>query len=199
MTEIDPKNILYSLATLCDSTPSVEPVPRPKHCRTLHEDDWRQIEFVPQANLAYIEREQESLAAFKQQNRRGAGWTNVYIRREHPTTLSATGMRLPDISSLSESSLWLGSGPPWGGLVKGGFALSDDSNWFLYGQRMTDGKVLQLAVSPYLSTPSAAFVELARRISIDSRLLLVDWHAASVVDTSSQETLLGWSKKYQKL
>jgi hypothetical protein len=198
MSDIDPKNILYSLATLCDSTPSVEPVARPKSCLSLHEDDWRQIEFVPQANRTYIEKELQSLSAFKEQNWSGAGWANVYVRREHPTALGAIGIRLPDVSSLSESPLWLGSGPPWGGLVNGGFALSDASGWSLYGQRMAAGKVLQLALSQSASEPSPALVEMVRRISIDFGLLLVDWYATSFVDTSSQQTLFAWSKRYQK-
>ncbi len=88
MPMMDPKELLFSLPTLCDSAPAIDDAPPSNNHRSLHEDDWRQIEFVMRVNLAHIEKELEKLAAFKQQHRRGPGWTDVYIRPEHPTSLS---------------------------------------------------------------------------------------------------------------
>jgi len=198
MTDIDPKSILFSLPTLCDGTPAVEPGTRPDNCYSLHEDDWRQIEFVPQANRAYIDSELQSLAAFKLQNRRGPGWTSVYLRREHPVPLSTVGLHLPQTLSLSESPLWLGSGPPWGGLVKGGFALSDITNWSIYGQRVANGQVVQLAVSNGASEPSRVLVSTIRELVDNFGLLLVDWYAASIVDTTSFDSILAWTARYHR-
>src|SRR5271166_2815826 len=194
---IDPGNILYSIPTLCESTPAVDQLPRPGVCRSLHEDDWRQIEFVSLANRAHIQKELESLNSLKQQYRSGPGWTSVYNRREHPTPLASTGVRFADMPPLSSSALWLGSGPPWGGLVRGGFALSDSSGWFLYGQRTPDGDIIQLALLYSASTMSAAMAKILSRLCSNSELILVDWFGAAVVDTSSADTVLKWAMRYQ--
>jgi hypothetical protein len=196
---IDPKNILFSLPTLCESAPAVEPLPRPALCRSLHEDDWRQIEFVPLTNRAHIDKELNALASFKQQHRSGPGWTNVYVRREHPTPLAAVGLRFANMPRLPVSAVWLGPAPPSGGLVKGGFALSDSTNWSLYGQRSPDGRVLQLSLLHSASAMSAAMAEILSRLSLDLRLIVVDWFATAVVDTSSPESVLAWAMRYQKL
>jgi len=198
MNQFDPKKILFSLPTLCESTPAVYQAPRPEVGRSIHEDDWRQIEFVPLTNRTHIEKELQALTSFKQQHRRGPGWTSVYIRREHPTQLVATGLDFAKMPSLPVSTLWLGSGPPWGGLVKGGFALAESSNWFIYGQRAPEGKVIQLALFPSASPLSTAMSKILSRMSSELRLILVDWFAASVVDTSSSESVVAWSMRYQK-
>lgn len=195
---IDPKDILFSLPTLCESTPAVDPLPRPDTCRSLHEDDWRQIEFVPHTNRAHIEKELHSLAAFRKQYRRDQGWSKVYIRHGHPVPLAARQLRFEEMPALSLSPLHIGSGPPWGGLVKGGFALSDSSNWFIYGQRTSDGKVLQLGLSPNASAPSKILVEGLSQIAENLRLLLIDWYTASIVDSISAESIVNWAMRYQK-
>jgi hypothetical protein len=107
-------------------------------------------------------------------------------------------LKFEEMPPLPLSALSVGSGPPWGGLVKGGFALSDFSTWFIYGQRTPDGKVLQLGLSPKASAPSKILAEELLRIANSSRLLLVDWYAAAIIDTSSAESISNWLMRYEK-
>ncbi|MGH9675905.1 MAG: hypothetical protein ACRD36_02285, partial [Candidatus Acidiferrum sp.] len=68
---MDQKEILFSVPTICDSTPATDPKKGSSSECNIHEDDWRQIEFVAKSNLTYIQHELEVVSSFKQQNRRG--------------------------------------------------------------------------------------------------------------------------------
>jgi hypothetical protein len=182
---LDPKQILFSLATLCDPAPAVEAKPIPAGARQLHEDDWRQIEFVPASNRDYIEKELERLAAFQREHRRGMGWDSVYVRKEHPTPFATVGVRFADLPPLLASDLALGGHP-----VRGGFALSAGDGCFIYGQRTGEGGVLHLAISPGGTACSREFARAVVQIAERSHLLLVNWYAGAVVDTSSIESVL---------
>jgi hypothetical protein len=190
---VDPKDILFSLPTICDPAPAVETMHGPAGARALHEDDWRQIEFVATANLDYISRELTTLAAFKKENRRGVGWTQVYVRKEHPAPLANLALRFASLPALPESALTLGGRP-----VRGGFALSDAGGWFLYGQRKPEGGILHLAVSPSPSVPSEQFARALVSIAQTDRLLLVDWYAGALVDTKTPESILAWTRRYRR-
>jgi hypothetical protein len=190
---IDPGDLLFSLPTLCDPAPAIDNASTLGNHRPLHEDDWRQIEFVPSTILAYIQKELENLAVFKQQHRRGPGWTNVYIRREHPEPLSHLGLRSKTLPTLSASGLSIGLE----GKVKGGFALCDCGDWFIYGQSTEAGHILHLALSPGRSLPSEPFAQAVSRFARSSCLLLVDWYAGVPVDTASAKSVLAWSARYQ--
>ena len=196
---MDPKNILFSTPTLCDCTPErIKKYPAGGYC-TVHEDDWRQIEFVAKSNLAHIENELKTLSAFKEKHRSGPGWTSVYIRKEYPAPLIRASLRSSNLPLFSKKTLVMGSAPPWVGAVAGGFALSDDGTWFLYGQCANDGLVFQLAVSPARTAISDGFALVLSQLPAAAGLLLVDWNSGSIVDTSTPESVRAWTPYYLKL
>lgn len=57
---MSPKDILFSLPTICDRVPQADPVLESDHLFEMHEDDWRQIEFVD-VTLAPVVEEQRRL------------------------------------------------------------------------------------------------------------------------------------------
>jgi hypothetical protein len=194
---IDPNKILYSLPTICDSAPACNPSPPPTGAKALHEDDWRQIEFVASSNREYIEQELAKLAAFKEEHRRGLGFQEIYVRKEHPTPLGALSLTFANPPELQASALSLGS-PPYGGTVTGGFALADTNGWQIYGQRAGGDKVIHLAIEPAATKPTTDFVNVISRIVNNNGLLLVDWYAAAVVDTSTPDAMTHWASRYQQ-
>jgi len=191
------EDIFYSLPTLCGPGPAIEDTPLPAEYRWLEEDAWRQIEFVHRKNLPHIERELAKLLAFKQEHQHGPGWTDIYTRAEHPAPIAASGLHFTSLPAFSTSALVVGDGPPWGGTVRGGFALADGGDWFIYGQRTDDGGVIQLAVSPGRLVPSDRFARSLSEIAQSSNLLLVDWLAGLLVDTSSSDSVLAWARRYR--
>jgi hypothetical protein len=189
----DPKDILFSLPTLCDPAPAVDSSPAPAGARSLHEDDWRQIEFVPISNNEQVRAQLVALATFKKEHQKGAGWTDVYLRKEHSVPLAAMGLRFTALPAFSTSAVTL-SGRP----VRGGFALADGEEWFIYGQRSPEGTILQLGISPRPSLCSERFALGLMQITRDAPVLIVDWYAGLVVDVSSLESILAWSRRYQR-
>jgi hypothetical protein len=187
---LDPSNILFSLATICDPMPAFDEAPAPAGARWLHEDDWRQIEFVAVANRDYIGQQLESLALFKQQHRRGSGWDAIYPRAEHPTPLAATGLHLDKDQGLTTSALTIGEpARP----VRGGFTLSDGSDWFIYGQRVPDGQLNQLGLQPGRSAISEEMAGTISQFARAANLMLVDWYRRTIVDTASPQSIQLWA------
>jgi len=82
-------SILFSLPTICDVTP--ETVPNANNdsgdAFRLHEDDWRQIEFIAAASLPQVDREITEIERFKRANWTGTGFKSVHVRRERPDGL----------------------------------------------------------------------------------------------------------------
>ena len=190
---LDPKDILFTLPTLCDPAPALDDSPGGSGARSLHEDDWRQIEFVPATNYDHVRSELAALATFKEQHRRSIGWTQVYLRKEHPTPLAALGLEFASLPSLSASAVTLSGHPVRGG----GGALSDGGLWFIYGQR-TPGQVINLGVSPGRSGASLQFAGALVQVARTANVFLVDWYAGSLVDLSSPESALAWTRSYQR-
>ena len=182
--------ILFSLPTLCDPGPAVVDAPPPEGYRWLGEDDWRQVEFVARVNRAHVQQELATLAAFRSQHWSDPGWTDVYMRHEHPVPFSKIGLQFAKLPAWPVSGLAIGdeAGP-----VHGGFALSDGGDWFVYGQCSQEGHVVQLAVAPGRAVPSAEFAGAVARLARTFDLLLVDWCAGALVDTSSAESVLTWT------
>ena len=194
-TTVTSGDMIYSLATLHDPAPAVDPGPPDADYRSLHEDDWRQIEFVAGANLAHIQRELAMLAAFKEQHARGPGWTDTYLRTEHPVPLEEVGLQATDLPTLPLSSLVIPGQSAWSGKVRGGFALSD-GEWFLYGQRTPKGLIVQLALSPARSLPTDYLASSISRLAHSFNVLLVDWYKGSLIDVSSHDAVLEWARRF---
>lgn len=114
MLTMNPDDILYSVPTLCDAIPGVVGTSPPGNARRVTEDDWRQVEFVGHSNSSYIQEQLVNLAAFKQEHRRGPGWTKIFIRGEHPWPLETIRIQWADLPKLPNAALVVGGGPPWG-------------------------------------------------------------------------------------
>src|SRR5580698_227312 len=73
----DPSNVLFSMPTICDLAPQVEANQQPNSSDfILHEDNWRQIEFVPRQNFATLTNLVAEVRDFEKANREKYGWKN---------------------------------------------------------------------------------------------------------------------------
>lgn len=190
----DRKNIPSPVATLCDPTPEIQAGKPPANSAEVVAEEWRQIEFVAAANRDYIVSKLAELEAFKKQHATNGGFTDVFVRPEHPAPLRSLNLPAAKLPRLAEVALSYAEAN-----IAGGFALGDDSDWFIYGQRSPDGKILELAVSPgYGTAPSEQFVRALTEIA-GSQLLLVDWYAGIIVDTTSPESMAAWAQRYKSI
>lgn len=122
---IDPGELLYSLCTLNDTLPET-PSPEPQgRVFRLHEDDWRQAEWISSAKREAIELELEDIRRIQTEHRVGVGFDQLHIRRRIEQPLAGVSIRLPELRELlPESFAGLGF-LNTSGCVENGFALGD--------------------------------------------------------------------------
>lgn len=135
---LDPTSILFSVPTICDVLPDTEAVrvEIDQNPFYLHEDDWRQVEFVSNQDISQVKTELANLEAFKRANWSGAGWKSVFIRKERPGGLASYRLPYALIDSISHGpmrDLMIGT-PGTATRVKYGFATGMDESVLIYGR-----------------------------------------------------------------
>jgi hypothetical protein len=161
---MDPQEILFSLPTINDELPPMNTSTVPAGL-TLHEDDWRQQEFVAREFLGKVKAEIADVEAVRSQQV-GDGFPRIHVRSRIPNPLGSAAISVADVAGLAggvpREALALG-----GRGVAGGFAFAS-SDGAIYG-REVGGRVV---VAAQKGSPSAQpMIAFARRHG----LILVDW------------------------
>ncbi|MCE9673978.1 hypothetical protein LY474_39925 [Myxococcus stipitatus] len=188
---VAPSDILYSLPTLADELPVIEKGSSKLERRVLelHEDDWRQVEFVALALQAPVEGELKAIARIHTEHRTGPGFDALHIRKNVPAPLEGVRLPLADLrDALGEAAWWLEGLSLRGGtgLVASGFALQVSSALALYGTER-QGYVTTLGLQ---RTGASADLEGVARVlaalAEQHQLCLVDWCRVDRVPPSLQ-------------
>lgn len=198
---IDPSQLLYSLPTICDRMAPLEPAQKPPTSDDLafHEDDWRQIEFVPLADSEYIAAKLADLRQFKTAHQSGPGWTSTYVRPDHQTGFQTLALKFSDLCdavSVKPRDLYIfQSSKESSQHVPGGFSFHFDGDLSLYGFQV-NGIVYALGIE--MSPPkeknrnSDAIMTVLRQIRKLSALQIVDWYRCTAVPLDSPAKLKAW-------
>jgi hypothetical protein len=183
---LDPKDLLFSLPTLSDGLPDGEKPERlPPDAYHLHEDDWRQVEFIGVRQADEVDAELKELRTFVAQHRKGYGFTEVHVRRSRPDGLAPLQVESSALESLlppraRRRPLAVGN-PPWGPSIVRGYAIEIGTDAVLYVQ--VSGSYLVTIGLPLSwrrgASPDADKVLVA--ISRTLNLRLVDWPAGDWV------------------
>jgi hypothetical protein len=181
--EVDPRSILFTLPTICDNAPETVqgPIRDNPEVFHIHEDDWRQVEFIADQDLSQVEREMAALEDFKHANRAGIGWKNVYIRKERPDGLFPSRLPYSLIDSIPHGPiqrLVIGSAGEEA-VVKGGFAVRLSPTVFMYG-RQSRGIIVDLGLTTAdqkESVPNQDLLVLCKKFN----LIIADWCAGHIV------------------
>jgi hypothetical protein len=78
---VDPNDILFSLPTINDRMFPLKKGESLEGMLVIHEDDWRQIEFVSEKFAAEVESETQSIRTIYETKRRGVGFTGLHVRK----------------------------------------------------------------------------------------------------------------------
>jgi len=175
---VDPATVLFSLPTLDDSNPDPGRRSTGSDKRfAIHEDDWRQIEFVSMSHLPGIRAELGAIENVYREHRRGGGFREVHLRKEIGAPLFDT------LLPLDKARKELGSrgrlkGLGYGGdmrLVEDGFAFETDLGMTFFGLQINKiATTLCCSVRTPPSDPRAAAERLAK-FTAKHRLVYVDW------------------------
>jgi hypothetical protein len=192
--------LLFSLPTICDLYPPLAEAPhQPAQGEiVLHEDDWRQIEFVPEEDREYIEQQFIQHRRFRAQKRRGAGYTEIIVRPEHRVEFPRLGVPLAALRDALELSSWERLSINWEGSaweVQGGFAVSLGHEVVLYGYA-AQNVVQQLGLLVPVHEPSISCPETIERVGRFVKADLVDWYKLARIPGSDTPGLSEWWGTY---
>ncbi len=198
---INPKDILYTLPTIENA------VPRPNsnltttdhHTIEVHEDDWRQIEFVSVHFILEIEAEAADIETiYREQsvnNGQFLGFRRIHLRKRIPEPIHPP-LSLKDIEMIlgkAEASFEGVSFERMPGIVPDSFAFQVHG-LILYGQHSADDA--QIVRCLCMRDPESA-VEESAQSSIQQfmdahNLCLVDWSHMTVIRPGDAQSLTGY-------
>lgn len=192
--------LLFSLPTICDLYPPLAEAPHePAQAETvLHEDDWRQIEFVSEENQEYIEQQFVQHRRFRAEKRQRAGYTAIIPRPEHPVQFSQLGVSQAALRDALEVSSWERLSIKWlGGAreVEAGFAASLGHGVILYGYAI-DNVVQQLGLLVPSHDPSISCPETVKRVGRFVKADLIDWYSLARIPSSDTPGFSKWWDTY---
>lgn len=78
---VNPKDISFSLPTITNRMFPVRKGDSLDGMLVIHEDDWRQIEFVSEKLAAEVESEIQNIRTIYETKRRGVGFTGLHVRK----------------------------------------------------------------------------------------------------------------------
>lgn len=174
--KMDPAKILFSLPSICDQIPPLGIVPLSGNDYVLHEDDWRQLEFVSQQFAQETTEEIEAIRQIHEQHAAEYGWRKIHVRSRLAIPISshltihevAQGFGLSsNLSGVSYSKA--------NNRIESGYSFTAKDGQKFYGLE-ADGIVTVLAVArEKLSSTPFDSIELARKIASKFGLDLVAW------------------------
>ncbi|OLB74857.1 MAG: hypothetical protein AUI14_22395 [Actinobacteria bacterium 13_2_20CM_2_71_6] len=184
---VSPRDILYSLPTICDALPSLDGTAGDHAGYDMHEDDWRQVEMVDAGLANVVGAQLHAVRAIYEEHVRRAddgrliGFTSIHVRTQpaDPLPGSVSWRRLSSL--LPPPDATVGFGGRAGG-VPGSFAVAVGPV-VLYGIAHDDAvRVLGLRLEPTPPReggpdPVACLREVMRSFNV----VLVDWCRCAMV------------------
>lgn len=130
---VDPNTILFSLPTVADVIPEDLGEGDLSGALRLHEDDWLQLELIPQEALSRVEGELQAVRAVRSNERQGAGFKQLHVRKALPAPFEGKPLALVELRGLFgvEHPVAWRSGAK---ALKDCFAFTLTSGAWIYGQ-----------------------------------------------------------------
>lgn len=195
------KDLRLIMSSLCNVLPQTtgQPTLMRAPCLKLHEDAWRDVEFVADSAQAAITRNFNEIAAVLAEaaKKRTAGFGRCVVRTEPAVPLDGVSICVDELATVLGQNADAAycvviDGPPPGreipnGLVLGGFAFALGGGTYVYG-RSVQSQIVELGV--YRAdgiVPEACRVASALSALMRTHALtLVDWRARAQLRTAEQ-------------
>jgi hypothetical protein len=179
--KIDPSEILFSLPTVAGD--ALPPIGRGTSklgtdAIEIHEDDWRQIEWLPTSIADLIERELKSVMAIHEKERQEIGFAKCHLRPSLPNLSPDRTIRLSHLrEALGPNATWLRGFGIQGiaGIAANSFAVRLLSSIELFGI-VDEDKIRSICFANTAANniPEPDVQNLAKFAAAHD-LLLVDW------------------------
>jgi hypothetical protein len=177
---VDPKDVLFSLPTICGAAlPETAQDRSSGSVLVLHEDDWRQCELVSLDHAESITAELAGIQDVYANASVDAGWSRLHVREHIPRPLPA-GLRWKDVTARLKKHDPLGA-IAFGDarrLVRDAIALSMRNGVVVWGVEPAGELQVLCLQNAGLAAPST--VSALRRLADELSLCLVDWCSCRV-------------------
>ncbi len=172
---INPAELLFSLPTICGDALPEAGEPPPEHTDdllSLHEDDWRQSEFVAASLEHLIAAELLDIQRIHAEESASVGWRRLHVRKRIPEPLPAgvaweAAQRTLGVRA-TEHTVAIG-----GNVVRDGVALPFANGVTLWGVQRK-GHAVALCIEN-VSAASATTVASLKRLADEFDLIIVNW------------------------
>ncbi|MCF2527293.1 hypothetical protein [Yinghuangia soli] len=182
--QVAPRDVKYSMPTLCDPLPAMEPHDGPEPLFMLHEDDWRQVELVSGlvgAEVAMELAEIRRIHRFHAQQVTHEGrqlrvFDQLHVRATPTVPLDGVALPMQRLTELIPVQGQVHRGVGFGGQpgrVAGSYAFDAGEGVTVYG--LEDGPLV--SVLAFAGAHPAALPGM-RRLMAEFGLSAVDWCAA---------------------
>jgi len=185
-----PGDILFSLPTISDDVGQAWGNTSPNDAVfAIHEDNWRQIEFVSAAFDAEIEQEFADIRQIWTSEKREVGFKNLHVRKRIPEPLTGSSVRLDDLKAIvTAQRQFEGVGflrTP--GIIPSSFAWSTDAQLVVWGIAEPEGRIVRLCLAGMpqrdsIVSVSASLAAFTQR----QKLYLVNWCRMAKISTDAK-------------
>jgi hypothetical protein len=191
VSSVPPGEIYFSLPTISNDIGGVagEALPN-ENIFALHEDDWRQIEFVSTQFDRMIDEEVADIRRIYEQERLASGpFKKVHIRKRIVNPLAGVSLHLPELATLLHPvKKFVAVGfQRQRGTIPNSFAWKIDSTMTVWGVTDTNNAVHTLCV---MGRPEKGSIDSASEafatLNSTYNLKFVDWCRATKIDSDSQ-------------
>lgn len=179
LTTVNPANILFSLPTISNDVGKTQGNTLPNEAVfAIHEDDWRQVEFVSARLDSEINQEFADIRQIWISEKKDYGFKKIHVRKRIPEPLAESSLHLDGLRSIIPTQKQFdGVGfkrAP--GIIPQSFAWSASLHFVMWGIADPGGKVRRLCLSglperDQVARICAALAELTKRHQVH----LVDW------------------------
>jgi hypothetical protein len=180
---VNPKDILMTLPTISNELPKVGTVPFSKDSYfDMHEDDWRQVEFISHEQLLSVEKELDNIRIIYEKhsvpinNSSINAFNHLHVRTliTDPIIFSERSPRIEELKELfgnaAGSLTFSTSGRKPYGFVENGFSFNCDDEVVFYGNLVNGNSVATLGIRGHENAKM-----LCEGLKEKYGLLLVDW------------------------
>ena len=192
-------DVLFSLATISDDVGNItgDALPSEK-IFAIHEDDWRQVEFVSQSFAHEIQLEITDIQNIYQNERSEVGFKNVHVRKRIPNPFESQPITLSDLENIfhpQEKFESVGF-QRTRGTIPNSFAWKLDRNLILWGVTDNNGKIARLCVHGVPENENVTrFSEAFSSFNNQYKLTFVDWCRATNITSDVQAFANYFQKK----
>jgi hypothetical protein len=178
---MDPKDILFSLPSINDRMFPMKEGSSLDGLLVIHEDDWRQVEFVSEKLAADVESEIQSIRTIFETKRSGVGFTELHVRKRIERPIGEDALPYEAVKknftiSKEFSGFGLGKGGGRAGIAENGFAFETSDGAQVFGIWNEKGNVVFLCLAS-----TGGFTEECKGLMRSFGLMGVDWCKREVV------------------